>query len=116
MTLKQGPKEPLMTYVRCFNDETMQVNDYTDQAALQATMNGLQLCTFKWEISKKMLKTLSGLMKEAQRQTIVEALYYTKDTYFSRPEARKSEGGPSRLPQLRSPKSSLNKGKKSGFE
>lgn len=54
-----------MTYVCRFNDETMQVGDYTDQEALQVTMNGPQLGSFKWKMSKKMSKTLLGLMEKA---------------------------------------------------
>lgn len=69
-----------MAYIQRFNDETIQVDDYIDQVALQAVINGLQLSSFKWEMFKKMPKTLSGLIEEAKRHTIAEALYYTEDT------------------------------------
>lgn len=54
-------------------------------------MNGLQLDVFKWEISKKMSKTLLGLIKEAQRHTIVKALYYTRDTRPSKLKVWRAE-------------------------
>lgn len=54
-----------MAYVQHFNNKAMQVDDYTNQVALQATMNGLQPRSFKWEMPKKMSKTLSGFIKEA---------------------------------------------------
>lgn len=79
-------------------------------------MNDLQLGTFKWEMSKKMSKTLSSLMKEAQRHTIAEALYYTKDTRSSRHETKKKEGGPLGPHQPKPPRSTPNRGKKSVFE
>lgn len=41
----------------------MQVEDFTNQATLQATMNDLQLGFFKWKMSKMMPKTLLGLWK-----------------------------------------------------
>lgn len=63
MTLKQGLNKPFMAYDHCFNEEAMQVDDYTDQAAFQIAMNGLQLDYLKWEMSKKMPKTLSGRWK-----------------------------------------------------
>lgn len=37
-------------------------------------MNGLQLGAFKWKMSKKMPKNLSGVMDEVQRHTIAETL------------------------------------------
>lgn len=53
-----------MAYVRRFNDEAIQVDNYINKVALQAVMNGLQPGGFKWEISKKMFKTLLGLIEE----------------------------------------------------
>lgn len=54
-----------MTYVQHFNHEAVQVKDYIDHAALQAAMNDLHSSSFKWEMSKKVPKTLSRLMEEA---------------------------------------------------
>lgn len=101
-----------MAYVRCFNDKVRQVNDYTDQATLQAAMNGLQPSTFKWEISKIMSKTLSSLLEEAQKHIIAEALYYIGDTRSDKLKIWKNEGGSSGQPQPRSPRSALDREKK----
>lgn len=61
----------------------MQVDDYIDQIALQAAMNGLQLGFFK-----RMLKILWSLI-DAKKHTIVEALYITKDTHSTKDNARR---------------------------
>lgn len=100
-----------MAYVRRFNDKVMQVEDYTDQAALQAAINGLQPSAFKWEISKWMPKNLSSLMEETQKHTIVEALYYIGDTSPSKPEALKNEGGSSGAPPAKTTQVSPRQGK-----
>lgn len=65
---------------------------------------------------KKMPTTLFGLMEEAQRHTILEALYYIRDTCFDKPETRKIEGGPSRSLLARPVRLALDKGKRSVFE
>lgn len=54
-----------MVYVHRFNDKAMQVDDYTNQVAFQGTMNGLLLNSFKWEMFKKMPKSLSNLIEKA---------------------------------------------------
>lgn len=56
-----------MAYICYFNDEAMHVDDYIDQAALQAVMNKLQPSSFKWEMSKRMSKSFIGFMKKAQK-------------------------------------------------
>lgn len=105
-----------MTYVHHFNDEAMQVDDYTDQATLQAAMIGLWSDSFKREMSKRMPTTLLGLMEEAQKYTITEALYFIGDTRSNKENAQKAVEGPSRPFQGRFERSHLNKGKKSTFE
>lgn len=63
-----------------------------------------------------MPKTLSGVMEEAQKHTIAEALYYTGDARLDKEEARKVERGPSKPLKGRPAKSIPNKGKNSVFE
>lgn len=62
----------------------MQVDDYANQVALWAAINGLQLDALKQEMSKKTPKTLLDLMEEIQKHTIAEAMYYTRDTHSSK--------------------------------
>lgn len=64
-------------------------------------------------MSKRTLKTLLGLIKESQRHTIAETLYYIEDAHSSKEEARRVEGGPSGSPQGRPSRSLLDKRKKS---
>lgn len=47
-------------------------------------MNNLQPGSFKWEMSKKMPKTLLGLVEETQKYTIAKALYFTGHTCFTK--------------------------------
>lgn len=115
MTLKKDPNESLMAYIRRFNDEAMQVDDYIDQATFQAMMNSSNQAPSS-EISKKMSKTLSGLMEEAQKHTIVEALYNTGEPHTMRTKAQKAEGCPLRPYRARPPRSVQDKGKKSMYK
>lgn len=63
MTFKQRQNEPFMAYVRHLNDEVIQVDDYTNQAALQIAMNGLRLGSFKGKCPKECLKPSKVLWK-----------------------------------------------------
>lgn len=46
MMLKQEYNEIFIAYVWCFNDEAMQMEDFTNQTALQVVMNVFQLGSF----------------------------------------------------------------------
>ena len=63
-------------YTRRFNQEAMQVEDFTDQAAIQAILAGLRPGAFRWDIAKNTPKTLSGVIEEAQKHVIAEGLTF----------------------------------------
>lgn len=106
-----------MAYVRCFNNEVMQVEDYTDQVALQATMNGLQSGSFEKEMSKWMLKTFSEFMEEAKQHIIAKALYFIGDASSINEESKRvAFGGPLGPTQGKFERPHPNKGKKSIFD
>lgn len=64
-------------------------------------------------MSKWMPKTLSSLIKEAQKHIITEALYFTENTHSTKEDTRRAAlEGPSRPIQRRSERLNLNKGKK----
>ena len=47
MSVRQGEDESLEAYTKRFNHEAMLVEDFTDQAAIQAILNGLRPGAFK---------------------------------------------------------------------
>ena len=76
MSVRQGDNEPLEDYARRFNQEAMQVEDFTDQAAIQAILTELRPGAFRWDIAKNTPKTLSGVIEEAQKHVIAEGLTF----------------------------------------
>lgn len=61
-------------FAKWFNDEAMQVENYTDQVAVQAMLFGLQLESFKWDINRNLPKILS----KTQKHIIAEELVSTR--------------------------------------
>lgn len=59
-----------MAYVWCFKDEVMQVEDFIDQATLQATMNDYKLATRHFQMgndqkdTQNIIRTYRGGPKE----------------------------------------------------
>ena len=85
MSVRQGDNEPLEDYTRRFNQEAMQVEDFTDQAAIQAILAGLRPGAFRWDIAKNTPKTLSGVIEEAQKHVIAEGLTFTDESRYQDP-------------------------------
>ena len=85
MSVRQGDNEPLEDYTIRFNQEAMQVEDFTDQAAIQAILTGLRPGAFRWDIAKNTPKTLSGVIEEAQKHVIAEGLTFTDESRYQAP-------------------------------
>ena len=77
MSMRQGENESLEAYTNRFNNEAMLVEDFTDQAAIQAILNGLRPGAFKWDIAKNTPRTLSGVIEEAHKHVIAEELVFS---------------------------------------
>lgn len=76
-------------------------------------MNGLQSCSFKWKMSKRMPKTLSSFIEEAQKHIIIEVLYFIENTHSTKEESKRiAIDDPSRPTHGRSERPYPNKGKK----
>ena len=56
MLVRQGDNEPLENYMRRFNQEAMQVEDFTDQAAIQAML----VVSGRYKIMLDLLIKLAG--------------------------------------------------------
>ena len=97
MSVRQGDNETLEDYTRRFNQEAMQVEDFTDQAAIQAMLAGLKPGAFRWDIAKNTPKTLSGVIEEAQKHVIAEGLTFVDESRYRVPaeveEPKLREGG-----------------------
>ena len=97
MSVRQGDNETLEDYTRRFNQEAMQVEDFTDQAAIQAMLAGLKPGAFRWDIAKNTPKTLSGVIEEAQKHVIAEGLTFVDESRYRVPaeveESKLREGG-----------------------
>ena len=60
----------------------MQVEDFTDQAAIQAILAGLRPGAFRWDIAKNTPKTLLGVIEEAHKHLIAEGLTFANDSRY----------------------------------
>ncbi|XP_058111671.1 uncharacterized protein LOC131254986 [Magnolia sinica] len=69
LTLKQKSEESLKDYISRFNEETLQVGDYSDKMALSAMISGLKEGRFLLSIGKNPDSTLSELISRAQKYT-----------------------------------------------
>ena len=85
MSVRQGDNELLQDYTRRFNQEAMQVEDFTNQETIQAMLTSHRPRTFWWDIAKNTPKTLSGVIEEAQKHVIAEGLTFTDESRYQAP-------------------------------
>ncbi|XP_048493000.1 uncharacterized protein LOC125493577 [Beta vulgaris subsp. vulgaris] len=82
-----GPKEALRTYVKRFNLEALQIQDPNTGVAFDTFIRGLRLGSFKFDLVKKKISTLTEALQEAG------AFIHATDVYTEakQPEAKKVE-------------------------
>ncbi|XP_048493534.1 uncharacterized protein LOC125494065 [Beta vulgaris subsp. vulgaris] len=83
----QGPKEALRSYVKRFNLEALQIQDLNAGVAFDAFIRGLRPDSFKFDLVKKKITTLTEALKEA------EAFIHATEVLAEakQPEAKKIE-------------------------
>ncbi|KAF3443130.1 hypothetical protein FNV43_RR17051 [Rhamnella rubrinervis] len=91
---KHGKNESLDEYIRRFNDEPMQVKDFTDQAIVQAMMPDLQLGAFKQDIAKYHPNKLSTMIEEVQKHVNTDQLAFIRGFYMEKNEPESSPSKP----------------------
>ncbi|XP_057247663.1 uncharacterized protein LOC130589976 [Beta vulgaris subsp. vulgaris] len=61
----QGPKEALRSFVKRFNLEALRIQDLNVGVAFDAFIRGLRPGSFKFELAKKKITTLTEALREA---------------------------------------------------
>ncbi|XP_058075755.1 uncharacterized protein LOC131224236 [Magnolia sinica] len=101
-TIKQKEGEALKDYIVRFNEEAMQVDDYSDKMTLTAMIVGLREGRFLFSIGKNPPTTLGELMNNAQKYSNVEELFSsrkaTRDVENSAKDKKRKEEAPSQAP------------------
>ncbi|XP_058092408.1 uncharacterized protein LOC131238830 [Magnolia sinica] len=75
LTLKQKSGELLKDYISRFNEEALQVDDYSDKISLTTIINRLKDGSFLFSIRKNPSTTLKDLINRAQKYINVEEFF-----------------------------------------
>ena len=80
LTIRQGEKETLRSYVKCFTKETLEVDEVDDKVQLTTFKTGLKSKEFVVALVKSPLRMMTKMFLKAQKYMNVEnALAAIKD-------------------------------------
>ncbi|XP_058106991.1 uncharacterized protein LOC131250728 [Magnolia sinica] len=77
-TLKQKSREPLKDYISRFNEEALQVDDYSDKMVLSAMISKLREGRFLFLIGKNPPSTLGEFISHAQKYMNAEEFFTSR--------------------------------------
>ena len=90
LTIKQGEKETLRSYVKRFTRETLEVDEVDDKVQLTTFKAGLKSKEFVVSLAKNPPKTMAEMLLKAQKYLNVEdALAAIKDVEKTSEKGRK---------------------------
>ncbi|XP_023889508.2 uncharacterized protein LOC112001560 [Quercus suber] len=72
LTIKQGEKEPMRSYVKCFTREALEVDKAYDKVQLSTFKAGLKSREFVVALAKNLPKTMAEMLLKAQKYMNVE--------------------------------------------
>nr|XP_023917006.1 uncharacterized protein LOC112028543 [Quercus suber] len=92
LTIKQGEKETLRSYVKHFTRETLEVNEADDKAQLTTFKAGLKSREFVVSLTKNPPKTMAEMLLKAEKYMNAEnALVMIKDVEKTNEKGRKED-------------------------
>ena len=72
LTIRQGEKETLRSYVKCFTKETLEVDEVDDKVQLTTFKTGLKSKEFVVALVKSPLRMMTKMFLKAQKYMNVE--------------------------------------------
>ena len=92
LTIKQGEKETLRSYVKHFTRETLKVNEANDKVQLMTFKAGIKSREFMVSLTKNPLKTMAEMLLKAQKYMNAEdALATIRDIEKPGDQGRKED-------------------------
>ena len=92
LTIRQGEKETLRSYVKRFSRETLEVNEANDKVQLTTFKVGLKSREFMVSLTKNPPKTMAEMLLKAQKyMNAKDALAAIKDVEKSNEKGRKED-------------------------
>ena len=92
LTIRQGEKETLRLYVKCFTRETLEVDEADDKVQLTTFNAGLKSKEFVVSLAKNPLKTMAEMLLKVQKYMSAEdALATIKDVEKPADKGRKED-------------------------